>query len=300
MRTQTRHMHAKVAQSIVAYATRYQTGPLRIPELAYTVGLSRWHLSRIFRAQTGEAPMEFLRRIMLERAAHRLIHSEISVGAIGKEACYQNSPSFTRSFLRAYGITPKSFRSDSTCAWELNSPAGIHWTPHPEKIAYSPVDLVADGPEVEIVGVEGYAFGAHRVYGPYRNVLARWRELYENVLKGRQLPEGTTYLTIFNDSPSKVEPEKIRIDLCVVRPDGVVEPGLAPRQMPKGVYVRTKEFIPGIPGSMAWCPLLRHWVPQNGSRPKNVPTFEESEVCPAHYEEYPLKKYVGLEIDLDR
>lgn len=299
MRAQTRHVHGVVVQRIVDYATQYQSGPLYIPDLAHTIGLSRWHMARVFRAQTGESPSDFIRRIMLERAAHRLHNTSISIKDIGEEACYQNSPSFTRGFVREFGVTPTEYRKDKRRDWHLASPCDVHWTPHPAKAAYSPVDLKSDGPEVEIVGIDPYPFGSFRVHGPFSNIVGQWKALYDNVLKKRNLPSGTLFMTIFNDSPN-VEPEKIRTDLCVIRPDGIIEPGFYPRTMPGGTYVRTKDLQCSTPGSMDWCPLLRHWVPSNGTRPKNIPTFEQSTICPAVGEPFPMRMYVGLELDLDR
>lgn len=299
MRTQTRHMHGRIVQRIIDSVIHYQSGPMNIPELALTAGLSKWHLARVFRTQTGEAPSEFLRRIRLERAAHRLLYSRIPIGDIGAEACYRNSPSFTRGFQNAFGMCPSAFRKAGELDWRLDSSANIHWQPHPQFAAYSPVDLKKDGADVEIFGAEAFVFGAHRILGGYEHIAARWRELYQRVLKERSLPPGTKFLTIYHDAPGKVPDEQTRIDLCVVRPDGRIEPGFAARTMPAGTYVRTKELQCEKPASMAWCPLLRHWVPKSGSRPQNVPTFEESLVCPAVDERVPMRMYVGLEIDLD-
>ncbi|MBX3119139.1 MAG: AraC family transcriptional regulator [Fimbriimonadaceae bacterium] len=291
-------MHGRIVQRMIEAVTHYQSGPLNIPDLALTAGLSRWHMARVFRAQTGEAPSDFLRRIHLERAAHRLLNSFICIAEIGKEASYKNSPSFTRGFIKAFGMTPSAFRASSLSDWRLPSAAEIHWQPHPEFAAYSPVDLQKDGADVEILGADAFSFGAHRVHGSYHKAHLRWKELFANELKDRVLPHGTRFLTLYNDSPENVPADELRIDLCVVRPDGRIEPGLKPRVMPAGSYVRTKELLCAKPASMAWCPMLRHWVPKSGSRPKNVPSFEESFVCPAASEQFPMRLYVGLEIDL--
>lgn len=299
MRIQTKHMHGRIVQRILDYVMTHPCGPLRIPDLAHTAGLSRWHIARVFRAQTGESPSEFLRRIRLERAAHRLLNTDIAIGAIGFEAGYQDSPSFTRAFQKAFSTLPSTLRAKKSLDWQLPAQSGFHWRPGNAEAAYSPVELVQDGPEVEIIGVEAFYVGRRRVLGSYAHVKRHWKELYETVLRGRNLPSGTRYITIYHDSMDRTPLEKLRADLCVVRPDGQIETGLECGRMPMGTYVRSKDFYCGDAGNLAWCWMSRHWIPSQGARPHNVPAYEESMLCPGEHPDPPIRIYIGLEIDLE-
>lgn len=79
-------------------------------ELAASVHLSRFHFDRVVSASGGESPRRFVRRILLERAAFRLLSSPAGVLDIAVEAGYSSNEAFTRAFRRAFGTTPSQFR----------------------------------------------------------------------------------------------------------------------------------------------------------------------------------------------
>jgi hypothetical protein len=74
------------------------------------VHLSRFHFDRVVSSTGGESPRRFVRRILLERAAYRLISSSAGVLDIAVEAGYGSNEAFTRAFRRAFGTTPSTFR----------------------------------------------------------------------------------------------------------------------------------------------------------------------------------------------
>jgi AraC-like DNA-binding protein len=75
----------------------------RADELAARAYFSRSHFDRIVSAAAGETPARFRRRVLLERAAYRLLTSDASVLQIAIEAGYASNEAFTRAFRRAYG-----------------------------------------------------------------------------------------------------------------------------------------------------------------------------------------------------
>jgi len=79
-------------------------------ELAASVHLSRFHFDRVISSAAGESPRHFVRRILLERAAYRLVSSSTSILDIAVEAGYASHEAFTRAFQRAYRTTPSRFR----------------------------------------------------------------------------------------------------------------------------------------------------------------------------------------------
>ncbi|MCU1516285.1 MAG: AraC family transcriptional regulator [Pseudarthrobacter sp.] len=73
-------------------------------------GFSPHHFHRVFQHVTGEAPKEYLRRLRLERAVHRLKVSPDNVLDIALAAGYTTHETFTRAFTRKFGINPSAFR----------------------------------------------------------------------------------------------------------------------------------------------------------------------------------------------
>ncbi len=79
-------------------------------DLAARMYLSRSHLDRIIRASAGETPGRFKRRIVLERAAYQLLTTDQTVLDVAVDAGYSSHEAFTRSFHRAYGTNPSTWR----------------------------------------------------------------------------------------------------------------------------------------------------------------------------------------------
>lgn len=89
---------------------------------------SRYHFDRLIRRVAGEPPAAFRRRILLERAAYRMITTTAPLLDIAVEAGYGSHEAFTRAFAKAYGVTPTAWRSRPTQI-RLATPNGVHFHP---------------------------------------------------------------------------------------------------------------------------------------------------------------------------
>ena len=96
--------------------------------LAARLHLSRFHADRIVAAVAGEPPGALRRRILLERAAYRLLAPGVDVLSIALEAGYSSHETFTRAFKRAYGNPPSAWRRHPT-PLQVPAPNGIHFNP---------------------------------------------------------------------------------------------------------------------------------------------------------------------------
>lgn len=97
-------------------------------ELAERVHLSRFHLDRVVAATAGEPPGAFRRRVLLERAAFRLVTTNRTVLDVAIEAGYGSHEAFTRAFSRAYGSGPAKWRRHPTRI-QLDAPSDVHFHP---------------------------------------------------------------------------------------------------------------------------------------------------------------------------
>src|SRR4051812_28904945 len=97
-------------------------------ELASRLHLSRFHAERLIRAVAGEPPGALRRRVLLERAAYRLLTSRDDVLTIAVDAGYSSHEAFTRAFKRAYGNPPSTWRRHPT-RLQVPTPSGIHFNP---------------------------------------------------------------------------------------------------------------------------------------------------------------------------
>ena len=85
--------------------------PLTVDDLAHAAGLSRAHFSREFRSTFGVAPHAYLLMRRLERAAMMLRTTDRSVADICLSVGLRSVGSFTTSFTRTYGVSPKAYRA---------------------------------------------------------------------------------------------------------------------------------------------------------------------------------------------
>jgi AraC-like DNA-binding protein len=97
-------------------------------ELASRLYLSRFHLDRIVASVAGEPPARFRRRVLLERAAYRLLTTDKSILDVAVEAGFGSHEAFTRAFTKAYGVGPSRWRKQPT-GIRLQAPSDVHFHP---------------------------------------------------------------------------------------------------------------------------------------------------------------------------
>ena len=97
-------------------------------ELALRLHFSRFHFDRMIKSVAGEPPSAFRRRILLERAAYRMITTRAPLIDIAVEAGYGSHEAFTRAFKQAYGATPAAWRKKPGHI-QIEAPSDVHFQP---------------------------------------------------------------------------------------------------------------------------------------------------------------------------
>lgn len=104
-----RPLDDRVACVLQEINRRYRE-PLTVAELAAAVHLSPSRLAHLFRAATGEAPIQMLMRLRLRQAARLLAFSALSVAEIAAEVGFDSPFYFARQFRRQFGVSPTAYR----------------------------------------------------------------------------------------------------------------------------------------------------------------------------------------------
>lgn len=95
---------------------------ISLDELARQAGVTRFHFARQFRLSTGESPMEYLRRVRIERSKSILQNCDATIAEVAARLGFSDQSHFTRIFGRLVGVSPGSFaRSDD---WSSHAVAG--------------------------------------------------------------------------------------------------------------------------------------------------------------------------------
>jgi len=97
-----------VAQ-IKAYIALHIHNPITASDLAKVAGYSQFHMTRIFKGETGLSPFEYIRRERLAAAANILRDSKRKVLDVALDFVFDSHEGFTRAFTKRFGITPKKY-----------------------------------------------------------------------------------------------------------------------------------------------------------------------------------------------
>ena len=98
---------------------------------------SRFHFDRMIKSVGGEPPQALRRRILLERAAYRMITTKAPLLDIAVEAGYSSHEAFTRAFTKAYDVAPREWR-EKPGHIQIGEPSGVHFVPPGEHPAAVP------------------------------------------------------------------------------------------------------------------------------------------------------------------
>lgn len=98
--------HAEHARQILAVHFRQACS---LEELAGLVGVSVFHLCRVFRRQTGLTLHEYQTELRLRHALDRLTEPGVEVTQVALEVGFSSHSHFTAAFRRRFGVTPSVF-----------------------------------------------------------------------------------------------------------------------------------------------------------------------------------------------
>jgi transcriptional regulator GlxA family with amidase domain len=83
---------------------------ISLTELAGAANLSRSHLCRLFKTQTGLSQGEYLRRLRMGKARDLLAASVLSIKEVMAAVGYDSKSHFSRQFRRSFGLAPSEYR----------------------------------------------------------------------------------------------------------------------------------------------------------------------------------------------
>lgn len=83
---------------------------LKVAEVATAVTLSAFHFARLFKAAFGESLYQFIKRLRLDEARHRLLADDVSVTELSLQVGYSSLSSFIHAFRQRFGHSPAQYR----------------------------------------------------------------------------------------------------------------------------------------------------------------------------------------------
>lgn len=106
-------IRSAVINQAISYIFEHMDEDITVEDVAHHCAYSKYHLTRMFKEDTGEALYHFIKCVRLERSAWRLkVEKEKSITEIGEEYGYSSS-NFATAFKKHLDLSPAAFRKSS-------------------------------------------------------------------------------------------------------------------------------------------------------------------------------------------
>lgn len=102
--------HAGLVQRAIRYLNANYRKPISLEDVAFHVGLSPSHFSRMFREGTGETYVSFLSELRVKAAKKLLEDLSIPLSEVGPMVGFEDQSYFTRIFKKRTGMAPGRYR----------------------------------------------------------------------------------------------------------------------------------------------------------------------------------------------
>ncbi|GAB2020994.1 AraC family transcriptional regulator [Pseudolactococcus yaeyamensis] len=99
-----------IIHAIIGYLEEHHTEEVSLSTLSQTLYISPTYISRIFKEETGESPINYLIKLRLERAKELLENqATMTVKEAANQVGYQDAYYFSKLFKKYYGKAPSAF-----------------------------------------------------------------------------------------------------------------------------------------------------------------------------------------------
>lgn len=264
-RQATLSLYRKRLLRVLLHIERHLDADIELDELAAIANFSPYHFHRIFSGMVGESVKSYVRRLRLDRAAHRLQFTKERVTDIALNAGYEALEAFSKAFAQKFSQKPRQYRSNIRRQRLSEIKNFINQLPRGELTMQVKIENV---PKMKVAFV--------RQVGPYNACETAWQKLCGCKAVAMTFGPNSKFIGVCYDDPAITAPDKIRYDACVTVPESfsTTEEGIGAQELGGGKYAVTTYVGPYSGLGEIYQELYGHWAPQNGYEPTAEPSFE--------------------------
>ncbi len=276
MRSETERTYTERVLRVLVHIQEHLDEALSLEDLARVARFSPHHFHYIFGAMVGESVQEHVRRLRLERAAHRLLFSNQPVTGIAFDAGYETHESFTRAFRALFGTSPSGYRKRQRERVRSLAPSRVRYLPEGRLEDFKPVQRGGPPMDVRIQTMAPMTVAFIRHIGPYEteSIAKAWEKLLTWAKARGLLGPRSLKVGISRDNPEVTARDKLRYDACIstdrpFQPEGEI----GKQELPAGEYAVVTHKGPYEGLYEMYDRLYGDWLPQSGREPADCQGF---------------------------
>jgi len=221
--------HTKIANDIIYYIYKYIDTHINLDELSEDLGVSKFHMHRIFKNEFGKNVYESIKSIRQQKASSLLLTNKNStITQIAKMCGYSSQTSFSKVFKEKFLMTPKEWRSGG-----YNSYADTILTKS-ESASNSTADFSSLVPTILKMPQMRAYYIRHQGYD--RSIKETWQKLQTWTLCNNVAE--FTQIGLHHDNPTIIPLNECQYIACVVLEKEMKNATLPTLLIPGGVYAK--------------------------------------------------------------
>lgn len=97
-------------KNVISYIRLKYSEPVKIDQIALSLGLNRSYLTRLFKEATGYSLQEYLLTYRMKMAVKLMTNESLSINQIAENVGYNDTFTFSKAFKRHFGKSPSDYR----------------------------------------------------------------------------------------------------------------------------------------------------------------------------------------------
>lgn len=290
------HLYETNINKVITYISQKLDSEFTLDKLCKVSGFSKFHFSRLFKAFVGETPLEFIKRLRLEKAAFLLLYNpKQAITQIALDCGFSSSQNLAKAFRLHFKESPSNYRkkylniplSKQNSPLIPKKPKGleISYREIVDTLDYNYVSLptndnnATDGrlssrvtvkqfPDLQVAFVRGTGTYNSKV------VSATLEKLFLLAKPRGLISASSSVLSVFWDNAATTPGDKCRVDCCVILPKHQTPKNIAHQTLKGGLVALYRCEIQNDNFYDHWNLVLKHWLPASGYQLDHRPCFE--------------------------